>query len=46
MLKETRMISNLDDEDLINLERECAYDVQIDDNDEQIDMAPKEFTLI
>jgi hypothetical protein len=35
----------LDDEDLINLERERAYDAQIDDNDEQIDVAPKEFTL-
>jgi hypothetical protein len=30
---------------LINLEREHAYDAQIDDNDEQIDMAPKESTL-
>jgi hypothetical protein len=35
----------MDDEDLINLERECAYDAQTDDNDEQIDVAPKEFTL-
>jgi hypothetical protein len=35
----------LDDEDLINLERERAYDAQIDDNDEQIHVAPKKFTL-
>jgi hypothetical protein len=32
----------LDDEDLITLEREHAYDAQIDDNDEQIYMAPKD----
>jgi hypothetical protein len=35
----------LDDEDLINLKRERAYDAQIDDNDDQINVAPKEFTL-
>lgn len=35
----------LDDEDLIDLERERAYDDQMDDNDEQIDVPPKEFTL-
>jgi hypothetical protein len=35
----------LDDEDIINFERERAFDAQIDDNDEQIDVAPKEFTL-
>jgi hypothetical protein len=32
-------------DDLINLERELAYDAQIYDNDEQIDVAPKGFTL-
>jgi hypothetical protein len=35
----------LDDEDPINLQRERACDAQIDDNDEQIDVAPKAFTL-
>jgi hypothetical protein len=35
----------LDDEDLIKLERESAYDAQIDDSDEQTDVALKEFTL-
>jgi hypothetical protein len=45
MLKETRMISSLDDEHLINLEREHAYDAQTYDNDKQIDVAPKKFTL-
>jgi hypothetical protein len=31
----------LDDEDLINLERERAYDAEIDDDDEQIDVVPR-----
>jgi hypothetical protein len=35
----------LDDEDLINLERECAYDAQFDDNDEKIHVVLKQFTL-
>jgi hypothetical protein len=41
MLKETRIISSLDDENLIKE----LNDAQIDYNDEQIDVAPKEFDL-